>query len=206
MSAEFVFPADDRDLMQLLEVRGNNGGVPTVETVYCLTGSTYYVPEQLFPCDDPDLYYAATADHFEADLPRIAQRIAAFYEDRAGPRMVMFVHTHPDGNPQPSQLDKQSVVGWKQLFDGYFDDYRFFTGLHGLCEAGETGPEWMRRPEQTGENEVSWWGARRKHRLAVFDGEFEPRPVAVTTAAEWQQRHGGSGRPHPGIWSEVRDD
>lgn len=183
MRGTFVFPAADRDLMQLLELRGNNGGVETVETMYVLTGNTYSVPERLFACDDPDLYHKAEKRLFNGKLRRVVKMIVDFYADRSGPKLVAFFHTHPSGNATPSTGDKEVVARWKQRFDPYFDEYEFFAGLHGLGEACPPDLERMRVPEQPRENAVRWRGENRHHTLAVYDGAFEPRPVLVETAA-----------------------
>lgn len=182
MSETFVFPADDRDLMQMLELRANNGAVADVETVYVLTGSTYSVPELLFAFDDPGLYYEAERDYVDADNGAIAETIWKFYEGRPGPRMIVDVHTHPAGSDtRPSNQDHSVAGHQRQAFDQYFDDYELFFGIHGLGEACDPDLSWMRVPEQTGENEISWWGENRRHSLAVFDGAYRPRPVRVVS-------------------------
>lgn len=186
MRGTLIFPADDRDFLQQLEVRGNNGGVDDVETAYVLTGSTYYVPEHLFNCDDPGLYQKAEYNTVNFNELEVASRVYEYYGDRMAVKIVVVVHTHPSGNTTPSDRDEKWGPQIPPMFDRYFDDYEFFHGLHGLGEECDPDPEWMRRPEKTAENEISWHGESRIHKLAVFDSAFNPRPVVVTTAAEWQ--------------------
>lgn len=203
-----MFPADDRDLLQLLEVRANNGGVKTVETVYVLTGRTYFVPERLFAFDDPALYQRADPAYVAVDNRTMAETIRRFYADQPGPRVIVRVHTHPGGPASPSEQDYRVATSRQQLFDRYFDDYELFLGIHALTDECTPDAEWIRRPEQTAENEVSWWGENRKHKLAIYDGAYNPRPVLVEAAAAiqqtlppqaGQQAHGtGGDRPQPG--------
>lgn len=192
----FVFPKTDRDFMQQLEMRGNNGGVETVETVYALAGSTYFVPETLIALDDPDLYKAAEPRRVQTDDWEVIRTIDEAYtprsasgvkETEAGPRMLVRVHTHPTGRTRPSDNDREAAAH-RDLLYRYFDDCEIFLGIHGLGEECAPDPEWMRVPERTAENEVSWWGENRKHKLAVFDREYEPRPVRLLSAADVQRQ------------------
>lgn len=202
MRGTVVFPADDRDLLQLLEVRGNNGGVETVETGYILTGSTYYVPEKLHNCDDPDIYQYARPERMCSSTTQIRLRVRDFYEGQPDPRMICPVHTHPSGRTTPSKGDTQSDL--KQAFDVEFDDYEFFYGIHGLHDDDRTpDPSWMRVPEQTDHHKVSWYGEYRRHTLAFYDEEHDLAPVMVRSATEpQQQRRQPETRPEPGgeIW------
>lgn len=208
----FVFPADDRDFLQLLEVRANNGSVKTVETMYVLAGRSYYVPETVVSCDDPGLYRGADRTTVKPREKRLARRVADVAENVLQPQMVCWVHTHPNGSTNPSDGDKKWCTHTKSRFDKHFEgDYEFFLGIHGVGERGEPDWEWMRRPERTDENEVSWWGEYRKHKLAVYDEAFDPRPVTVTSVAELQQqpqRQAGGGiqaRPEPETGGEIWD-
>jgi proteasome lid subunit RPN8/RPN11 len=187
----FVFPAQDKGLMQMLEVRGNNGGTETVETVYVLAGThSYAVPERLFAFDDPDLYKTAEPTRVNMDYHAVAQTVADFYEPGPGPTLIAHFHTHPSGNGRPSDQDHSVAESRETTYDRYFDDYQLFLGIHGLGEECDPDPEWMRRPQRTATNEVSWWGENRKHTLSLYDGAYEPRPVAVLTADQARQQIG----------------
>lgn len=179
MRGTVVFPGADRDFMQLIEIRANNGAQADVETVYVLTGETYCVPTRLFAFDDPALYRRATRNRVNVRNRRLAKTIAAFYADRPGPKLVVRVHTHPSGRTSPSDGDRNGAAQRNRSYARYFDDYELFLGIHGLGDAADPDPEWLRRPERTAFNEVAWWGENRKHKLAVFDMEYEPRPMVV---------------------------
>lgn len=201
MRGTFVFPADDTDLMQQLEMAANNGAVEDVETVYVLAGSTYFVPEDLFALDDPSLYEVAEPHHVRTDMREVVRTVDEFYNERSGPKMVTWFHTHPSGRSRPSDGDYEAVEDEPHPFARQFDDCEFFQGIHALGQEATPDPEWMRVPRQTGENEVSWWGENRKHSLSVYDGQYEPRPMVVTTAAEMQhhlQQQQTDGGPQPG--------
>jgi hypothetical protein len=187
----FVFPAQDKGLMQMLEVRGNNGGTETVETVYVLAGThSYAVPERLFAFDDPDLYNKAEPARVNVDNHAVAQTVADFYEPGPGPTLIAHFHTHPNGYNQPSDQDHSVAERREATYDRYFDDYQLFLGIHGLGEECDPDPEWMRQPQRTAANQVSWWGENRKHTLSLYDGGYEPRPVAVLTADQARQQVG----------------
>lgn len=179
MRGTFVFPQADTDFMQLIEVRGNNGAAADVETVFILTGETYFVPTRLFAFDDPDFYTRATATRVTAENQAMARTVARFYDDRPGPKLVARFHTHPSGDTTPSRTDKEVGMQRKRTFDRYFDDYEFFLGIHALQDTCEPDPGWLRQPARTATHTVTWWGENRKHTLAVYDGRYEPRPVVV---------------------------
>ncbi|MDS0476813.1 Mov34/MPN/PAD-1 family protein [Natrinema sp. 1APR25-10V2] len=179
MRGTFVFPGTDTDFIQLIELRGNNGAQDDVETVFVLTGETYYVPTRLFAFDDPTHYREATPTAVDIDNRAVAQTIADFYEERVGPRLVARFHTHPGGNPMPSTKDKRNAAKKQRVFDRYFDDYELFLGIHVLGEPCDLDPDWLRRPEQTATNAVSWRGEHRTHTLALYNGRYESRSVVV---------------------------
>lgn len=208
MRGTFVFPGDDRDFMQKLEIRANNGAVDDVETVYVVTGSTYFVPEDLWAFDDPSLY--DTAERYEVDIDdrATAETIRDFYAGRPGPRMIFRVHTHPpDGADGPSDQDYSVAEEREKVFDRYFDDYELFLGIHLLGEERPPNPGLMRVPNQTEENKITWLGENRKHTLAVYDGAYEPRPVMLTTAAKMQQHLQQARRqPQPQVQPEPEPE
>jgi proteasome lid subunit RPN8/RPN11 len=180
MRGTFVFPAADTDFMQLLEIRGNNGATADVETVFVLASDeSYCVPTRLFAFDDPRLYKKATDSRVNVDNEAVARTVATFYEKQSGPRLITRVHTHPSGETTPSQLDQNVGPDRYATFNQYFDDYEFFLGIHALKEPCDPDPGWLRRPEQTAEHEVTWWGENRKHTLALYDPAYEPAPVIV---------------------------
>lgn len=179
MRGTFVFPQADNDFMQLLEIRANNGAQDDVETVFVLTGETYFVPTRLFAFDDPALYHDASAHAVTPKTRPMAETVARFYADQPGPKLINRVHTHTNGRPRPSQGDKKVGPNRKQTFDRYFDDYEFFLGIHALQDPCEPDPARLRRAHQTAEHAVTWWGENRKHTLAVYDAQYNPRPVLV---------------------------
>lgn len=179
MRGEFVFPGGDVDFMQLIEIRANNGATNDIETVYVLTGETYFVPTQLFAFDDPELYNEATANRVNVKSQVLARTVAKFYDERPGPKLIVWVHTHPSGGTQPSLADINCTPRQKRLYNQYFTDYELFLGIHGLKEVCDPDPDWLRQPELTADHEVSWWGENRKHSLALYDAHYEPRPVVI---------------------------
>jgi hypothetical protein len=181
-----VFPADDTDFMQAIEIRGNNGGVEDVETIFALAGENYFVPTELFALDDSTLYNYAREDSVHGRNDEMAQKIAAYYRSAggSGPGLVVRIHTHPTGNPTPSKKDKKVGSRRKSVFDRYFDDYQFLLGIHALGEVCDPDRRYMRRPEQTEYNEISWRGENREHTLALYDADYDPRPVMLLSSEE----------------------
>lgn len=179
MRGTFVFPTADRDFIQLIEIRANNGAQEDVETVFVLIGETYFVPTKLFAFDSPVLYHDATERSVNPKDRSMAEQIARYYADQPGPKLINRVHTHPSGDIEPSQKDKQVASSRKSVFDRYFDDYEFFLGIHALQDSCDPDSDWLRRPRKTAENAITWWGEHRKHTLAVYDEHYEPRPVLM---------------------------
>lgn len=174
-----VFPASDPDFLRQIELRGKNGARDFVETVYVLSGSTYYVPTRLHALDDPSLFNSADRSSVNARNREMAQKVANFYAQRDGPRIVVRIHTHPSLSTNPSDTDYDYSLEKKPVYDRFFEDYEYFHGIHGIGEISEPPPGEIRSPEMVGQNELAWWGESRRHRLAIYDEEYDPRPVVL---------------------------
>ena len=172
----FVLP-DDKHFMQKIEARGKNGHGSIVETVYVLTGPTYTHPTDLIRLDNDEYYGSATRSSVSFNPRAMAQKVASLYPDDEAPKLIARFHTHPGGTLRPSSADKNSSSRIRQSFVDAFgtDDFEFFHGIHGLEEHElEPNPD-ERQSLSTKQNHLRWLGERYRHKLAVFDRNFETK-------------------------------
>lgn len=174
----FVFPSHDPGFMQRLELRGNNGAQRDVETVYLLTGDSYTTPTELVQLDDPAVYNKMTPTSVSTKLNAVAEQLARMYDSRPDPKLIAYVHTHPDGSTRPSPTDKQGSETAKKVFERHFDNFEFFNAIHALGDKADVPVEKMREPRESGGG-VWWYGETRRHELAVFDAHYNSRQVIV---------------------------
>lgn len=174
----FVFPSHDEGFVRSVELRGNNGARRDAETVYLLTGETYTVPTELVALDDPAIYEASTESSVRAKLDAIVEELKLAHEGRPDPKLIAYVHTHPDGSTRPSPTDRQNGERIAERFERQFDDVEFFHGIHGLGE--RTTVEGDRRRDLRSSTGGCWWyGENRRHELAIFDASYNSRRVVV---------------------------
>jgi hypothetical protein len=172
----FVLP-DDKHFMQKLEARGKNGHGSIVETVYVLTGPTYTRPTDLIRLDNDKYYGSATRSSVSFNPRAMARKVASLYPDGEAPKLIARFHTHPGGTLRPSSADKNGASRVHQSFVDAFgtDDFEFFHGIHGLEEHGlDPNPD-ERQSLSTKQKHLRWLGERYRHKLAVFDRNFETK-------------------------------
>jgi len=169
--------------LQNLETRAQNGAHEIVETAYVLTGPAYAVPNLMFQLDRPDYYTSATESSLHSLTGKMALDVAKAYEGYEPPKMVAWIHTHPNGSTVPSTTDKRGAESVKRTFERALgtDDFEFFNGIHAFDNTWERESTVDERysPEK-GARTVSWTGTRFKHTLAMWDKTFKhSRPMEV---------------------------
>lgn len=173
----FVFPGENEEFLQMLELRGQNGASEPVETVYVLTGDNFWQPTNLFALHDPTLYRSATVDEVVSKIGSMADQIASQIDH--SPKLIAYAHTHPNGSTSPSAQDRFGVRRVQNTFAEALgaDDYEYFHIIHAL--GGEAKGEVERRSPTASGSGVYWYGEYRRHELAVFDTDYTPVEVRV---------------------------
>lgn len=177
----FVFDTADTDLLQKMEIRGNNGvtEVPhDVETKYLLTGPTHARPTDLIQLDNPDLFSEVTETSIRYNATKIADYVAKLHEEGCPPKLFVSVHTHPSGQTRPSPKDKTDPTALKKELNRHFNDFEFMQGIHGLQDRSIPNSTALREIEG-GEGHFWWYGENRRHEVAIYDGNFRPTPEVV---------------------------
>lgn len=78
-----VVDSEDTDLIQKMEIRGNNGVTEVahdVETKYLLTGPNYTTPTDIIQLDNPALYSEVTESSIRYNVTKIADYVAQLHE------------------------------------------------------------------------------------------------------------------------------
>lgn len=177
----FIFNTDDTDLLQKMEIRGNNGVTEVshdVETKYLLTGPTFMKPTDIIQLDNPELYSEVTETSICYNATKIADYVAKLHEAGHPPKLIVSVHTHPSGETYPSTEDRTDPTALKQELNRHFDDFEFMQGIHGLQERSVPDSTTLREA-QGSEGHFWWYGENRRHEVAIFDEHFRPTPEVV---------------------------
>jgi hypothetical protein len=178
---DFVFDSSDTDLIQKMEIRGNNGVDEVdsdVETKYLLTGPSYTTPTDIIQLDNPSLYSKVTETTIRYNVTEIAKYVAQLHEGGHEPNLVVSVHTHPSGSTYPSDMDRNDARALERALGRYFDDFEFLQGIHGLQERSTPSSSQLREVHRE-EGSIWWYGENRKHEIAIYDGGFNPEPEVM---------------------------
>ncbi len=178
---KFVLNAADTDLIQKMEIRGNNGVTEVdhdVETKYLLTGPTYTTPTNIIQLDNPDLYSEVTESSIRYNVTKIADYVAQLHEQASGPNLIVSVHTHPSGQTYPSLTDRTNPAALKRELQRHFDDFEFMNGIHGLQNRSVPDSTTLREVQE-GEGNFWWYGENRRHEVAIYDETFRPRTEVI---------------------------
>lgn len=177
----FVFDSDDTDLLQKMEIRGNNGVTEAphdVETKYLLTGPTYTTPTDIIQLDNPDLYSEVTENSIQYNVTKIAEYVATLHKQGPQPNIVVSVHTHPSGNTHPSAVDRTDPTALKEELSRHLSDFEFLQGIHGLQDRSIPDSTELREIQES-EGHFWWYGENRCHELAIYDEQFKPTNEVV---------------------------
>ena len=180
-----VFERERADLIQKIEMRGNNGvsDAPNdVETKYLLTGGTYTIPTDLIQLDHHEFFHEVTETRIRYDVGAIADHVARIHKKGPAPKLFVAVHTHPSGSTRPSRVDKTNPTALKEALSRHFDDFEFFRGIHGLGDKHIPSSKQLREVHE-GDGHIWWYGENRRHELALYDERYRTCEISVKTNA-----------------------
>lgn len=171
-----VFESDRTNLIQMMEIRGNNGVTEVskdVETKYLLTGTTKTHPTNIIQLDNPQLFSEVTKTSISYNITKIADYVRKLHQNGPSPELIISVHTHPSGQTIPSSQDRTNPRALENKLERHFDDFEFLQGIHGLQDRKVSDGNTLREVEQ-GDGNIWWYGENRRHKVAFFDGDFNP--------------------------------
>ncbi|MBO8183482.1 MAG: hypothetical protein H0Z28_11955 [Archaeoglobus sp.] len=99
-------------------------------------------------------------------------------ERRGTPCIIVFVHTHPVGIVEPSEMDKEIWLKIYEISREYLKADIYF-GIHSTSIELPVSEE---RPPIVSENRIKWKSYTRWHEIAFFDQYANPIKVGL---CEW---------------------
>ena len=177
----FVFDSGNKDLIQKMEIRANNGvkdHPEDLETKYLLTGSNPTTPSEIVQLDSPKFYSEVTETSIRYDGAAIASHLQKLYTGKPDPKIIVAVHTHPNGSTNPSIVDQTNPLYIKRCIEQYIVDFEFFQAIHGLQHTVAPNSNELRKVRFTN-GRIQWYGENRQHELAVYDGWYDRCKVIV---------------------------
>jgi len=165
-------PQDDRVLLlscrlvNLMEMRVESGFRPNeedVEIVYALSGNVSNVPDKLHKLSSNTVVEKATDDYVVSSIKGMVEHII---RERGTPlKLVVAVHTHPQGVPKPSDKDKRYFSNASDAIKALIPGVNVLFGIHAI--SSESVRERL-EPTRTSKNTIKWCSITREHELSFF--------------------------------------
>jgi len=145
-----------------------------VETAYALSGNTVidmlhkFTSSEIIKDATPLIVYTVTEN-----------KIKHILEEREEiPEVIIDVHTHPNGIPELSEEDRNTIKKVAKVFREKLPNTKVYFGVHAVSEE-KLG---KRKVPEVHNNKIKWRSLTRKHEVAFFDDECKPVRVEV-----WQE-------------------
>jgi len=159
-------------LISHMEIRAESVFRPDsedVETAYAISGQD--VLDTLHKFTSKEVIKSATP--FEIHTKTEAKIRQILEECEHKPRIVVDVHTHPDGEAILSDRDIATNRRAYDLFKKYFDEIYF--AVHAISKEMKL----KRTPPEVKDNKIIWNSIRRRHEVAFFDKDGNPVSVEI---------------------------
>ncbi|KAB1184783.1 hypothetical protein GJR98_17080 [Haloferax sp. MBLA0077] len=140
----------------------------------------------MFQLDDPEYYKDATIDSLTSLPEKVAQDVADAYDGLSKPKMIAWIHTHPNGRPMPSPTDREDATMYQRCFANALgtNDFEYYNGIHAFDTSRRSNATvdeyYVPQEKPIG---ASWTGPRFTHTLAMWDPEFKT-PYNVKVISE----------------------
>ena len=149
-------------------------GVDDVEVKYIMSGSTPNRIDQVHALSSDMVIPEATSRSVMTNVGRLIEllkRVGA-----ADTALIVDIHTHPSGIPEPSDQDKKA---WSNMGRDLAEEFPSAMILFGVHAVGPSATEFLQRkaPDRVAVNTVAWRSNTRDHKVALFTPDA--RPVEV---------------------------
>ncbi len=148
-------------------------GQGDVKIVYAISGSNY--PDMLHKFSSNELMAHAAADGISAVAEKMAERIIKERPDT--PRIIVAVHTNPDGAAELSKHDISSMYRIAaKLKDRIGGGVKVIFAVHAVSRES---PRARTHIEKIAGNRIKWSSITRTHEVAFFDESAKPFEVFI---------------------------
>jgi proteasome lid subunit RPN8/RPN11 len=161
--------------INLMEIRAESGFRPNeedVEIVYALSGSISNTVDVLHKLSSQTVVEESTEDHV---ISSVRGMIAHIIKERSGPpKLVVAVHTHPQGVPKPSEKDIRYFKNASETIKALIPGVNILFGIHAI--SSESIRERL-EPTRTSKNTIKWCSITREHEVSFFMPDANPWEV-----------------------------
>ncbi len=147
-------------------------GQNDIEIAYAITGSNRL--DMIHKFSSSEVVAHATQDRITTSAEKMADHIIKERSDI--PKMIVAVHTHPDGAAELSEQDKISMLRMAAKLKERFAGANIIFAVHAVSR--ESSRE-RTRPVKIGANRITWNSITRTHEVAFFNQNAEPVEVSI---------------------------
>ncbi len=147
-------------------------GQADVETAYALSGSNY--PDMLHKFSSSDVVAHAAADMITSSVEKMAEHIIKERPD--APKMIVAMHTHPDGAAELSEQDISSMPRIAAKLKERIAGVKVIFAVHAVSRES---PRARTHIAKIAGNRIKWNSITRTHEVAFFDESAKPVEVLI---------------------------
>ena len=163
-----------RNIIDQMEIRAESVFRPNesdVETAYALSGGN--IIDMLHKFTSKEVIREATPMVIYTVTENKIKHIIEEREEK--PKIIVDVHTHPNGIAEPSDQDCDTFKKVAKIFKEKLPEVKIYFGIHAVSDE-----KFGKRcePEVIG-NRIKWRSITRKHEVAFFDENCKPIKVNI---------------------------
>lgn len=165
-------------LINLMEIRAESvfrPGEEDVEIVYALSGASENTLDTLHKLSSHTVVEEAAEDHIVSSVQGMLEHVMK--ERDSEPRLVVEVHTHPQGIPRPSPADKQFFKAATGRIRDAIPDINVLFAVHAV--SSESIRE-RKELAKVSRNTIKWTSITREHEVAFYTPDGRPCEVEVS--------------------------
>ena len=164
-------------LINMMEIRVESAFRPNeegVEIAYALSGAHPSIPDTLHKLTSSSVVEEAAPDHIISSARGMIEHIIKEREDE--PKLVIALHTHPQGISKPGDQDRQYFQNASQTVRTVVADANIMFGVHAM--SSESIRE-RQEPIKTSKNVIKWSSVTREHEVAFYTPDTQPYEVEI---------------------------
>jgi len=150
-------------------------GQKDIEVVYALSG-THMKPDRLHTFASKLLLYDSNTEEAKVNVSDILSHVID--EPRKDtPELLIIVHTHPEGIPEPSEYDLEFFRSSEKAIKKEFPKMKVLYGVHAI--SGGDRPIGQKEPERVKLNTVKWSSITHEHEVSFYNSGGKTVEVVI---------------------------
>jgi hypothetical protein len=144
------------------------------EQIYAISGSDINTPDSIHTLASDTVVEEMTQDHIRSSITGISSYIT---KDRdTSPKLIVIIHTHPEGDNKPSSKDKTFFKYSAQIMKEKIPEVKVLFGVHAISSMSLN----ERQDPQIISNHILYWrSVNREHFVGFYTSEAIPCEVKI---------------------------